>query len=89
MKPNEIKNYLVENYGECRHNEKQFSKALIKTAKKFNCNTFKLFKLIVENRPIDALYTHSYGFHTANGREIINSFENNYYFNCMQEQNIN
>ena len=86
MKPNEIKNYLVENYGKCRHNEKQFSKALIETAKEFKIDTYKLFKLIVENRPIASLFTHSYGFHTANGREIINSFENNYYFNCMQEQ---
>tara|TARA_R110002020_G_C15892681_1_gene740222 strand:- start:109 stop:366 length:258 start_codon:yes stop_codon:yes gene_type:complete len=75
MKPNEIKNYLLENYGECRHNEKQFSEALIETAKEFNLDTFKLFKLIVENIPIEEAYTHSYGFQTANGREIIDTFK--------------
>ena len=79
MKANEIKNYLVENYGECRHDEKQFSKALIETAKEFNLDSFKLFKLIVENRPIESMHTHSYGFQTANGREIINTFKNLYY----------
>lgn len=79
MKANEIKNYLVENYGECRHDEKQFSKALIQTAKEFNLDSFKLFKLIVENRPIESMHTHSYGFQTANGREIINTFKNLYY----------
>ena len=79
MKANEIKNYLVENYGECRHDEKQFSKALIETSKEFNLDSFKLFKLIVENKPIQELCTHSYGFHTANGRELINTFKNLYY----------
>ena len=79
MKPNEIKNYLVENYGECRHNPKQFSKALIETSKEFNLDTFKLFKLIVENEPIQGFHTHSYGFHTANGREIINTFKDKYH----------
>lgn len=81
MKAKQIESYLVENYGECRHNSKQFEKALEITSKKYEIDSFKLFLLIVENRPIESMYTHSCGFHTANGRELINNFKNNYYNN--------
>ena len=39
----------------------------------------ELMELLLDNRPITALYTHSYGFHTANGRGIINSLKEKYY----------
>ena len=39
----------------------------------------ELLQLLLENKPIFAMYTHSYGFHTANGREIINKLQNKYY----------
>ena len=39
----------------------------------------ELMELLLDNRPITALHTHSYGFHTANGRGIINSLKEKYY----------
>ena len=39
----------------------------------------ELMYLLLENRPIDALHTHSYGFHTVNGRGIINRIKDYYY----------
>jgi len=39
----------------------------------------ELLYLLLENRPIDALHTHSYGFHTANGRGIIERIKSYYY----------
>ena len=39
----------------------------------------ELLYLLLENRPIDALHTHSYGFHTANGRGIIERIKEYYY----------
>ena len=33
----------------------------------------------VSDKPIDALHTHSYGFHTANGRSLIEGMQNTYY----------
>jgi hypothetical protein len=81
MKAKQIESYLVENYGECRHNPTQFEKALGITSKSYEVDSFKLFLLIVENRPIESMHTHSYGFHTANGRELIENFQNNYYNN--------
>ena len=40
---------------------------------------FELLQLLLENKPIDALHTHSYGFHTGNGRHIINTLQEKYY----------
>ena len=34
---------------------------------------------LVENTPIPSLHTHSYGFHTANGRGIIERMQSYYY----------
>jgi len=42
-------------------------------------NEWDLFHLLVENTPIPSLYTHSYGFHTANGRGIIERIKSYYY----------
>ena len=42
-------------------------------------DAFELMRLLLENKPIDALHTHSYGFHTANGRSLIESMQDAYY----------
>ena len=39
----------------------------------------ELMWLLLENRPINSLMTHSYGFHTANGRYIIETIKEKYY----------
>ena len=39
----------------------------------------ELMELLLNNKPINSLMTHSYGFHTANGRGIINSLKGKYY----------
>ena len=54
-------------YEEYKHND--FAKI---TAKDF-------MKLLFFNDPIPALYTHSYGFHTASGRNIIETIQEYYY----------
>ena len=38
-----------------------------------------LMKLVFFNDPIPALHTHSYSFHTATGRHIIETIEEYYY----------
>jgi hypothetical protein len=80
MTSKQIKNYLVENYGECRHDPEAMSAAINDISEELGYeDKFKLFLLLVENKPIDMLYTHSYGFHTSNGREIINKIKEYYY----------
>jgi len=36
-------------------------------------------RLLFFNDPIRGMFTHSYGFHTATGRNIINEIKNKYY----------
>ena len=86
IKGNEIKDYLVDNYGECRHNEEAMAAAINEMTTELEekrdgkyTTEWELFKLLVENEPINNLMTHSYGFHTANGRYIIESIQEKYY----------
>lgn len=75
-----IKNYLDSKYGTCRHNPSAMAKAARCVAKRFSCTPKEVFHLVVEDEPISGGYTHSYGFHTAQGREIINDFQDKYYY---------
>lgn len=72
-----IETYLTENYGQCRHNAVAMAKSCQKTAKKFKVKPTDVFHFVVESEPIG--HSHSYGFHTAYGREIMNTFEQHYY----------
>jgi len=42
-------------------------------------NELELLQLLIENKPINRLMTHSYGFHTSGGRAIIESIKSKYY----------
>jgi len=74
-----IKKYFKDNNLEARHNINAIKKAINVLNKDVKTDAFNLFLLIVENKPIDSIHTHSYGFHTANGRHLINTFKNLYY----------
>ena len=78
MNAKQIKQYLVKNYGECKQDENLIATALNNTAKEYELNAKELFHMIVENKPINA-FTHSYGFQTRYGREIINYFKKIFY----------
>jgi len=75
----QAKKYIKETYGEAKHNISSLVKACRKTAKKYKIDAYDVFFLMIENKPIDALYTHSYGFHTSNGRQLIEETSNHYY----------
>ena len=78
----QIKTYLENEYGECRHDAYAMAEAINQTREDMDYdNEWDLFHLLVENIPINNLMTHSYGFHTANGREIINRIKDYYYEN--------
>ena len=78
MKAKEIKDYLVKNYGECRHDENKFEVALKNTAIAFQLNEHDLFHYIVEGKNYIG-GTMSYGFQTEYGREILRVFEGEYH----------
>ena len=67
------------NAKDIRHNLIAAKKAANKMISDKNINAIDIVKLAFFNEPIEYLYTHSYGFHTRQGRYIINEFKNLYY----------
>ena len=80
MTGEQIENYITTQL-ECEpmHNCEALAEAINHIANEVEYDSFALMQLLLENKPIDALWTHSYGFHTANGREIINRIQSKYY----------
>lgn len=76
----QIENYITTQL-ECkpRHNCEALAVAINHIADEVDYDSFALMQLLLENKPIDALHTHSYGFHTANGRSLIEGMQNTYY----------
>ena len=62
-----------------RHDVDALASAVTDMAEELDHDECELLYLLLENRPIDAMHTHSYGFHTANGRNIINKLQEKYY----------
>ena len=80
MTAKQIENYIkTELSSNPRHDCKSLSKAINDVSNELEFDSFRIMQLLLENKPIDALHTHSYGFHTSNGREIINAIQNKYY----------
>jgi hypothetical protein len=80
MTAEQLETYIKEELNsEPRHDCEALSLAISDIAEEVGHNEFEIMRLLLENIEIPALYTHSYGFHTANGREIINAIKNKYY----------
>ena len=62
-----------------RHDCHALAQAITDISLDMDYDECELMYLLLENRPINALHTHSYGFHTANGRGIINRIQEYYY----------
>ena len=62
-----------------RHDVNALASAVTDMAEELDHDECELLYLLLENRPIDAIHTHSYGFHTANGRHIIDTLKEKYY----------
>jgi len=76
----QIKNYIINELdSKPRHNVEALAVAINHIADEVEYDSFALMQLLLENKPIDALHTHSYGFHTANGRSLIEGMQNTYY----------
>ena len=81
-----VESYITERSGEeLRHCPDAVANACNEMIRKFN-NEFNgeldakdLMKLLFFNDPIPSLHTHSYGFHTATGRNIIETLKMKYY----------
>ena len=80
MTGKQVEKYIKEDLGkEPRHDCEALANAITEMAQQLVHDECELMYLLLENRPIDVLHTHSYGFHTANGRHIIETIKEKYY----------
>ncbi len=80
MTGEEVEVYIREELdSEPRHNVDALASAISIVAEKVNHNEYELMQLLLDNKPIPKLMTHSYGFHTHGGRELIEGMKNYYY----------
>tara|TARA_R100001377_G_scaffold60447_1_gene36678 strand:- start:265 stop:522 length:258 start_codon:yes stop_codon:yes gene_type:complete len=76
----QIEKYIKEDLGMTpRHDCYALAQAVTDIAEELEHDECDLLYLLLENRPIEALHTHSYTFHTANGRHIIETIKSKYY----------
>ena len=79
MNKQEVEQYIREDLGSVpRHDCEALANASKQTAMEIESTPWDELQLVLENKPISDFYTHSYGFHTRVGREIINLFQSNY-----------
>ena len=79
MTKKQIETYIREDLDSTpRHDCKALASAINKVAKEVKHDSYDLMELLLANTPIPELYTHSYGFHTANGRGLIDSMVDAY-----------
>ena len=79
MKAKQMENYLIETYGKVVHDMDNMEYACGELANLHDISAEDIFFFMVENKPIDGMYTHSYGFNTREGRALKQQFESYYY----------
>ena len=80
MTEKQVKGYIKYNLQmEPRHDCYALAQAITDVSMDMDYDEFELMELLLRNKPIDALHTHSYGFHTATGRHIIETLKQYYY----------
>ena len=73
---NDVTEYITEELGmKPRHNTQAIAEACNEMSSIHDCEADDIMRLILANEPIPTMYTHSYGFHTAEGRGLIAEFE--------------
>jgi len=80
MTGEQVRKYIENELGcDPVHEVDALAAAITDMAEEINANEQELMELLLNNKPINSLMTHSYGFHTASGRGIINSLKGKYY----------
>ena len=80
MTGKQVREYIENELGcEPVHEVNALASAIEDVAEELEYDECELMYLLLENKPIDAIHTHSYGFHTANGRHIIETIKEKYY----------
>ena len=76
----EILEYANDNDWKLRHSVDALSYAAVKTAKELSdVDPMEIIKFMLGDIPIEGHFTHSYGFHTREGRGIREFFSTKYH----------
>jgi hypothetical protein len=76
----QVERYITEDLNsDVRHDCGNLAAALNDSAHELDCEVIDLMQLLLENKAIDSMHTHSYGFQTANGRNIIDIITDKYF----------
>jgi len=79
MTKNQVEMYIRTDLDSTpRHDCEALASAINEVAEEVGHDSYDLMELLLCNTPIPELYTHSYGFHTSNGRELIRSMQHAY-----------
>ena len=73
-----IKSYIEKNYGSLKHDPEKMRNAAASVADEWHCSPVDVFHFAIESRDIQPLFLTSYGFHTANGRAMMDDFARAY-----------
>ena len=80
MTGEQVRKYIENELGcEPVHDVDALASAIEEMSEEINTDEQELMELLLNNKPINSLMTHSYGFHTANGRGIIERIKSYYY----------
>lgn len=77
LTPKGITAHLLDQYGECNHDPGAMYTAAVETAKETRMDPLDIFYFIIGETKPEGLT--SYGFHTAEGRYIVDYFSNQYH----------
>ena len=82
MTGKEVEKYIMRDLGFMpRHDCEALAAAITDMAEEIDANERELMELLLNNKPINSLMTLSYGFHTENGINIIETIKSKYYGN--------
>tara|TARA_R110002012_G_scaffold28141_3_gene89071 strand:+ start:1828 stop:2109 length:282 start_codon:yes stop_codon:yes gene_type:complete len=72
----DVVEYITDELGmKPRHNTQAIAEACNEMSMTHEVEANDVMRLVLSNEPIPSMYTHSYGFHTANGRGLIDEFK--------------
>jgi|TARA_R110000850_G_scaffold140905_1_gene262512 hypothetical protein len=80
MTKKQVEKYITEDLdSEPRHNLDALTSAFNEVSDRTNIDAYELMELLLNNKPIAGECTHSYGFHTYQGRELIEGMQGFYH----------
>ena len=80
MTGEQVREYIENELGcDPVHDVDALASAIEEVSEEINADEQELMELLLNNKPINSLMTHTYAFHTRSGRYLIESLKEKYY----------